>query len=100
MINIGLYYKVKKGSEAEFESIFNDVVSHLKKNVQGFQDAKIYRKVGEDEKTTEYMLYSEWSDLDAFREFINSDAFRNTTSHGKSIIEGRPYHKIFKEIIE
>ena len=46
------------------------------------------------------MIYSEWKDLDSFRTFVSSKEFRDTTSYGKTIIEGRPYHKVFTEVNE
>ena len=98
MINIGLYYSVKKGHEAEFESTFLNVVSYLKKNIRGFKDASIYKKVGSSSGVTDYMLYSDWGDIGSFREFMKSSAFKETTSRGRDIIEGRPYHRIFTEV--
>ncbi len=97
MINIGLYYKVKKGNEASFEKIFEGVIQHLKNSVDGFLDGKLYRSVSEP---SEYMIYSEWRDIDAFRKFTTSEAFRSTTHEGASIIEGRPYHRILGTVNE
>jgi heme-degrading monooxygenase HmoA len=100
MINVGMYYNVKKGHEKEFEDTFQKVVDYLKNNVNGFEKASIYKKVGEDNTTTEYMIYSEWKDADSFREFTTAKAFHDTTEYGKNIIEGRPYHRIFNEVKE
>jgi heme-degrading monooxygenase HmoA len=100
MINVGMYYNVKNGHEKEFEETFGKVVDYLKSNVAGFEKADIFRKVGGNEKFTEYMLYSEWKDLESFRQFTTAKAFHDTTEYGKSIIEGRPYHKIFSQVIE
>ncbi len=100
MINVGLYYNIKKGHEKEFEETFKKVVDYLKTSVKGFEKADIYRKVSTDESLTEYMIYSEWQDADSFREFTRGKAFRETTDYGKSIIEGRPYHRIFTTINE
>ncbi len=98
MINVGMYYNVKKGHEKEFEATFQKVVEYLKNSVNGFEKASIYKKVGEEDSTTEYMIYSEWKDTNSFREFTTAKAFHETTEYGKSIIEGRPYHKIFNEV--
>jgi heme-degrading monooxygenase HmoA len=98
MINVGLYYNVKAGHEAEFESIFAGVVKFLKENFNGFEKAAIYKKVESDSSAVEYMVYSEWKDIDSFRTFISSKEFRETTSYGNTIIEGRPYHKVFTEV--
>ena len=100
MINVGMYYNVKKGHEKEFEATFQKVVEYLKNSVNGFEKASIYKKVGEEDSTTEYMIYSEWKDTNSFREFTTAKAFHETTEYGKSIIEGRPYHKIFNQVKE
>ena len=57
MINIGLYYKVKKGHEKEFEDKFLNVISLLKNVDFGFLSGKLYREIGD---CSEYMLYTEW----------------------------------------
>ena len=36
MLNVGLYYKVKKGHEADFEQKFNGVVKMLENGDNGF----------------------------------------------------------------
>jgi heme-degrading monooxygenase HmoA len=95
MINVGLYYRVKEGHEKEFEEIFKKVVETLKLANVGFIDGKLYKNV---DNPREYMIYSEWKDLDSFRKFMLSREFNNTTDYGKQIIEGRPHHRIFQEI--
>ena len=95
MINVGLYYKVKPGHEKEFEEIFKKVVDVLKSSNVGFIDGKLYKNV---DNPREYLIYSEWKDLDSFRKFMLSRDFKSTTDYGKQIIEGRPYHRIFQEI--
>lgn len=100
MINVGMYYNVKKGHEQEFENTFGKVVDYLKNNVKGFEKASIYKKVGNEGNTSEYMIYSEWKDANSFREFTTAKAFHETTEYGKGIIEGRPYHRIFNEVKE
>ncbi|WP_338598685.1 antibiotic biosynthesis monooxygenase [Sulfolobus tengchongensis] len=94
MINVGFYYKVKKGYEEEFEKKFKDVVEYLK-TFPGFKDAKLYKNV---DNPSEYLIYSEWEDLDSFRRFTASMAYKETIKYGKSIIEDRPKHKIFQEV--
>jgi len=47
---------------------------------------------------SEYLIYSEWESLDAFRNFVTSEAYKNTVNYGKTIIEGRPHHKVFQEV--
>ena len=44
-----------------------------------------------------YLITSEWSDEEAFKAFIQSQAFRDVTNWGKEqILSGRPQHKIYK----
>lgn len=92
MINVGLYYRMKEGHEKE---AFSKVVSILKNSDIGFIDAKLYKRVDDPR---EYLIYSEWKDLESFRKFILSKDYKETTTYGKTILEGRPYHKIFQEI--
>jgi len=95
MINVGFYYKVKKGHEQEFESKFKEVLNYLKSNAEGFIDAKLYKSV---EDPSEYLIYSVWKDLESFRKFITSEAYKSTVTYGRTIMEGRPIHKVFEEI--
>ncbi|ACP39220.1 antibiotic biosynthesis monooxygenase family protein [Saccharolobus islandicus] len=97
MINVGFYYKVKIGFEKDFEDKFREVLSYLRANADGFVDAKLYKSVDEP---SEYLIYSVWRDLDSFKKFISSDAYRSTVNYGKSIIESRPTHRILQEINE
>jgi len=94
MISVGFYYKIKKGHEEEFEKKFNEVVQYLSK-VPGFKSAKLYKSV---DNPSEYLIYSEWEDLDVYRKFITSTPYRDTVEYGKSIIEERPTHKVFEQI--
>ncbi len=101
MINVGLYYNVKIGHEKEFEDTFNKVISSLKEMKIGFVDGKLYRAVQtSNANTTEYMIYSVWDGADAFRKFTTSEAFKNTTHYGNTIIEGKPFHRIFGDVQE
>jgi heme-degrading monooxygenase HmoA len=43
------------------------------------------------------LIVSEWSEEQAFNEFIRSDAFRAVTNWGKEqILSDRPRHKVYK----
>jgi heme-degrading monooxygenase HmoA len=95
VINVGFYYRVKKGHEKEFEETFMKVLEHLKANVPGFKDAKLYRSVTDPQ---EYLIYSEWESLEVFRNFISSNAYRETVNYGRTILEGRPMHKVLQQI--
>jgi len=94
MINIGLYYKVRAGHEREFEKTFLNVVSLLKKSDFGFLGGKLYKEI---EDPSEYMLYTEWNGLDSFKKFSESREYKQTVEFGKTIIDGRPRHRIFQQ---
>lgn len=93
MINIGLYYKVLRGHEKEFEDTFMNVVSLLKNSDFGFLNGKLYREIGD---SSEYMLYTEWEGLDSFKKFMESKEYAQTVEFGKTLIDGQPRHKIFR----
>ena len=92
MINVGLYYKVKKGHEEEFERTFNSVLAMLKSTDMGIKDVRLYKDVND---TQQYMIFTEWESLDKFREFVASRPFKETTEFGKTILEEMPKNRIF-----
>ncbi|PYB68833.1 antibiotic biosynthesis monooxygenase [Thermoplasma sp. Kam2015] len=92
MINVGLYYKVKKGHEEEFERTFNSVLAMLKSTDMGIKDVRLYRDVNDPQQ---YMIFTEWESLDKFREFVTSRPFKETTEFGKTILEEMPKNRIF-----
>ena len=59
------------------------------------KNAKLYREFGK----SEYMILTEWENTDSFSAFIQSRGFKETTTHGKTILEGQPKHKIFYDKI-
>ena len=91
MINVGMYYKVKAGHEKEFESIFEKVLSTLKEAEIGFKNGRLYRDV---KTPSEYLIYTEWDSIEKFRAFMQSNNYKSTVEHGRTIIEGRPKHII------
>ncbi len=95
MINVGFYYKVKKGYEKDFERKFLEVLEILKKTDSGLIGAKLYKSV---EDPTEYLIYTEWKDIESFKKFTLSEEYKNTVSYGKTLLEGKPKHKILKEL--
>lgn len=92
MINIGMYYSIKKGHEKEFENYFNQVLAVLNNAKIGFLSGKLYREVSNER---EYMIYSEWESMDSFRKFMASHDFQQATEFGKTIMESQPRHKVF-----
>lgn len=97
MIDVGLYYQVKPGHEEEFEKAFLGVVTFLKKNFQGFIDAKLYRSV---QNPQEYLIYSEWESLEIFKKFMSSRQLMEAKEYGKIILQSLPRHKILQPINE
>ncbi len=94
MINVGLYYKVKEGHEKDFEETFKGVVQLLKGSETGFVNGKLYKEV---DCPREYMIYTEWKDMDSFKKFIQMKEYEMTVDYGKSIMESSPRHRIFGE---
>ena len=95
MMNIGLYYNVKKGKEEEFEKLFKGVIEKLKTPRFGVINARLYKDV---ENNNEYLIYSEWKDLDSFKAFMQSEEFHETTKLGRDLIDGTPKHRLFSEL--
>ncbi len=95
MINVGLYYKVKSGHEKDFEEKFLEVLGILRKTGSGLVEAKLYRSV---EDPTEYLIYTVWKDVESFKKFTLSEEYKNTINFGRTILEGRPMHRILKEL--
>lgn len=95
MINVGLYYKVKKGHEKDFENKFDDVIELFEKTDSGFLGGKLYNEVKCPE---EYMIYTVWKDKKVFESFLQTMDYENTVDYGKSILESKPRHKILGEV--
>lgn len=93
MVTVGMNYHVLPGKQQEFEGKFAAVISALKA-APGHTNSTLWNDVADD---ASYLITSEWSDEQAFRSFIESDAFRAVTTWGKEqILSGRPQHKIYK----
>ncbi len=93
MITVGMNYHVIAGKQHEFEDKFAAVIGALKA-AQGHTNSTLWKDVGDD---ASYLITSEWSDEQAFRDFIQSQAFRDVTNWGKEqILSDRPQHKIYK----
>ncbi|MGC8558004.1 MAG: antibiotic biosynthesis monooxygenase family protein [Nitrososphaeria archaeon] len=74
--------------------MFNQALGMLQKSNEGFITGKLYREVGD---SREYLIYTEWKDMDSFRKFISSRSFSEVQGYGKSILEGAPRHRVFRE---
>ncbi|MEL6479451.1 MAG: antibiotic biosynthesis monooxygenase [Pseudomonadota bacterium] len=67
-------FKVARGSEAEFESVWTGRESHLAE-VPGFKEFRLL-KGPEAEGHTLYASHSVWATEEAFRDWTRSEAFR------------------------
>lgn len=93
MITVGMNYHVLPGKQADFEQKFAAVIGALRA-AAGHTNSTLWKDVSDD---ASYLITSEWSDEDAFKQFIGSEAFRSVTTWGKEqILSGRPQHKIYK----
>jgi len=93
MITVGMNYHVIPGKQQEFEDKFAAVIGALE-SAEGHSTSTLWRSVSDD---ASYLITSEWSDEQAFQDFIHSQAFRDVTNWGKEqILAGRPQHKIYK----
>jgi heme-degrading monooxygenase HmoA len=60
----------------------------------GHSNSTLWKDVSDD---ASYLITSEWSDEQAFLDFIHSQAFKEVTSRGKKqILSVGPQHKIYK----
>jgi len=93
MVTVGMNYHVLPGKQADFERKFAAVIGALRA-AAGHTNSTLWKDVSDD---ASYLITSEWSDEDAFKQFIGSEAFRTVTTWGKEqILSGRPQHKIYK----
>ena len=93
MITVGMNYHVIEGKQEDFEAKFAGVLSALEA-AQVHTQSSLWKDVNEG---ASYLITSEWSDENAFQDFIRSDAFRSVTDWGKEqILSGRPQHKIYR----
>ena len=93
MITVGMNYHVLPGKQKDFEDKCAAVVDALKA-AKGHTNSILWRDVGDD---ASYLITSEWSDEQAFQDFIRSQTFKDVTTWGKEqILSSRPQHKIYK----
>jgi heme-degrading monooxygenase HmoA len=93
MITVGMNYQVIEGKQQDFEEKFAAVIGALRA-AEGHSESTLWKDVANG---ASYLITSEWSDEEAFKTFIHSDAFREVTNWGKEqILAGRPQHKIYK----
>jgi len=92
MITVGMNYRVIAGKQKDFEQKFAAVMGALR-SAKGHTSSTLWKDVSDD---ASYLITSEWSDEQAFPDFIHSQSFNDVTSWGKEqILAGRPQHKIY-----
>jgi heme-degrading monooxygenase HmoA len=93
MVTIGMNYHVLPGKQQDFESKFAAVLTALD-GAPGHTKSHLWRDVSDD---ASYLITSEWSEEEAFKEFIQSQAFKDVTDWGKEqILSDRPQHKVYR----
>lgn len=93
MITVGMNYQVIEGKQADFEEKFAAVIGALNA-ADGHTTSTLWKDVSNG---ASYLITSEWSDEQAFKDFISSQAFKEVTNWGaEQILAGRPQHKIYK----
>jgi len=93
MITVGMNYHVIEGKQQDFEQKFAAVLDALRA-APGHTNSTLWKDVADG---ASYLITSEWSDEEAFKSFIQSQAFRDVTNWGKEqILSGRPMHKVYK----
>jgi heme-degrading monooxygenase HmoA len=93
MVTVGMNYHVIEGKQSDFEEKFRGVIGALEA-AEGHTKSNLWKDVDDG---ASYLITSEWSDEQAFQDFIRSDAFRAVTHWGKEqILSGRPQHKVYK----
>ncbi len=93
MITVGMNYHVIAGKQQDFEDKFAAVISALRA-ATGHSISTLWKDVSDD---ASYLITSEWSEEQAFLDFIHSEAFKDVTNWGKEqILSGRPQHKMYK----
>ena len=92
MITISLNYKVLLCKEEVFERAFGCVLGVMSEK-EGHQDSNLYFDIAE---SSSYLIVSEWSDEQAFSDFIRLDQFAKVTNWGKEqILAGPPKHQVY-----
>jgi heme-degrading monooxygenase HmoA len=93
MITVGMNYHVLPGKQRDFEEKFKAVMGALQ-SAAGHTQSTLWKDVSDD---ASYLITSQWSEEQAFLDFIHSQAFKDVTTWGKAqILSARPQHKIYK----
>jgi heme-degrading monooxygenase HmoA len=92
MVTVGMYYEVIPEKASLFTAKFREVLE-LMGTIAGHESSFLYQRVDDPYS---YAILSEWSDQQAFLDFIRSDIFRQVTSWGREqVLRSAPKHKIY-----
>lgn len=92
MITFGLNYTVKKESIEPFLEIAQKVLG-LMDSIEGHVATKLYNDVN---KSSSYLIYSEWQTQENFTAFMRSQAFKDVQNMSVDMLEERPKHQIYE----
>lgn len=93
-------FKVKLGSEADFEAVWRERDSYLK-TVPGFVAFNLLRGPSKDDHTL-YASHSEWRSRADFEAWTRSEAFRlahRSAGGNKPLYVGHPELELFESVI-
>lgn len=93
MITVGMNYRVLAGKGQSFEDKFAAVMEVLQ-SAAGHSESHLFQDVSD---RSSYLITSQWTDEQAYRDFIQSPMFKDVTDWGKEhILADRPQHKIYR----
>ena len=93
-------FKIVKGRETDFETIWKERDSHLE-GVEGFKEFHLVKGNSEDTYTL-YASHSVWESEDAFLKWTKSEAFRlahKGAGQHSDVYIGHPVFEGFKVVI-
>ncbi len=93
-------FKVKLGSEADFETVWRERDSYLS-SVPGFVSFSLLRGASKDDHTL-YASHSVWGSREDFEAWTRSEAFRNahrSAGGNKPLYLGHPELELFDSVI-
>ena len=94
MITVGMNYQVIPGKNQQFEDVFKAVLDKMAE-MGGHSVSHLYKDVFDENS---YLITSDWSDRQAFDDFIASEQFRSVANWGKEqILAGRPSHDYYEK---
>ena len=89
MVTEVFVFKIDPAEAQEFEIMYTDVVSVLRKQ-KGYRSDKLMRAI---ERPEDYILAVEWDSVEAHQAFINSDSYPEMDGpFGGYVIEGTLAH--------